>query len=173
MGGHAASGRIAKWPSVGFYDISTTRLARPCYVLIIAAYWYAWRPLPDTSGVVEATVAGRAVVSRDALGVPHIMAASLPDALFVQGYVTAQDRLFQMDALRRMAAGELAEVVGPAGLAGDREARQLRLRRIAEAYNTGLPPQDRAALAAYARGVNQFILTHRGRLAARIHPARL
>jgi penicillin amidase len=133
-------------------------------VLIIAAYWYAWRPLPETSGVVEAPVAGRAVVSRDALGVPHIMAASLPDALFVQGYVTAQDRLFQMDALRRMAAGELAEVVGPAGLAGDREARQLRLRRIAEAYNAGLPPQDRAALAAYARGVNQFILTHRDKL---------
>jgi len=86
-------------------------------VLIIAAYWYAWRPLPETSGVVEAPLAGRAVVSRDALGVPHILAASLPDALFVQGYVTAQDRLFQMDALRRMAAGELAEVVGPAGLA--------------------------------------------------------
>ncbi len=133
-------------------------------VLIIAAYWYAWRPLPETSGVVEAPVTGRAVVSRDSLGVPHIMAASLSDALFVQGYVTAQDRLFQMDALRRMAAGELAEVVGPAGLASDREARQMRLRRIAEAYNTGLPPQDRAALAAYARGVNQFILTHRGRL---------
>jgi penicillin amidase len=133
-------------------------------VLLVAAYWYAWRPLPETSGVVEAPVAGRAVVSRDSLGVPHIMAASLSDALFVQGYVTAQDRLFQMDAMRRMAAGELAEVTGPAGLAGDREARQMRLRRIAEAYNTGLPPQDRAALAAYARGVNQFILTHRGRL---------
>jgi penicillin amidase len=133
-------------------------------VLIIAAYWYAWRPLPQTSGVIEAPVAGRAVVSRDALGVPHIMAASLSDALFVQGYVTAQDRLFQMDAMRRMAAGELAEVIGPAGLAGDREARQMRLRRIAEAYSTGLPPQDRAALAAYARGVNQFILTHKGQL---------
>jgi penicillin G amidase len=133
-------------------------------VLIIAAYWYAWRPLPQTSGVVEAPVAGRAVVSRDALGVPHIMAASLSDALFVQGYVTAQDRLFQMDAMRRMAAGELAEVLGPAGLASDREARQLRLRRIGEAYSTGLPPPDRAALAAYARGVNQFILTHKGQL---------
>lgn len=133
-------------------------------VLLIAAYWYAWRPLPETSGVVEAPVEGRAVVSRDSLGVPHIMAASLPDALFVQGYVTAQDRLFQMDALRRMAAGELAEVIGPVGLASDREARQMRLRRIAEAYNIGLPPRDRAALAAYARGVNQFILTHRGQL---------
>lgn len=133
-------------------------------VLLIAAYWYAWRPLPETSGVVEAPVAGRAVVSRDSLGVPHIMAASLADALFVQGYVTAQDRLFQMDAMRRMAAGEQAEVIGPAGLASDREARQMRLRRIAEAYSTGLPPQDRTALAAYARGVNQFILTHRGRL---------
>ena len=127
-------------------------------------YWYAWRPLPRRSGRVEAPIGAGASASFDALGVPHIRAASLDDALFVQGYVTAQDRLFQMDGLRRVAAGELAEILGPAYLESDRDARRLRMRRIAEAAYSTLPPADRAAFAAYARGVNQFIATHAGDL---------
>lgn len=133
-------------------------------VLLIAAYRYVWRPLPQTSGTIDAPVSGRALVRRDSLGVPHILAAHLPDALFLQGYVTAQDRLFQMDALRRAAAGELAEVIGLAALDSDREARRMRMRRIAERYYAGLPAEDRAVLAAFARGVNFFLLTHRNRL---------
>ncbi|MFB3829276.1 MAG: penicillin acylase family protein [Bryobacteraceae bacterium] len=129
-----------------------------------AVYWYAWRPLPQVSGSVKAPVAQEVAVARDALGVPHISAASLDDALFAQGYVTAQERLWQMDALRRLAAGELAEVIGPAGLAADRDARRLRMRRIAEQVTAGLAEDDRAALAAYARGVNHFIGTHRAKL---------
>ena len=116
------------------------------------------------SGTLSAPVTARAVVSRDALGVPHILAANQSDALFLQGYVTAQDRLFQMDGMRRLAAGELAEVVGQTALESDREARRLRLGKLADAYVRKLPAQDRAALAAYARGVNFFIETHRGRL---------
>ena len=57
-------------------------------------------------------------------------------------------------------AGDLAEIVGPAALESDRESRRLRLRRIAEDAYTTLPPADRAAFAAYARGVNAFIATH-------------
>ncbi len=133
-------------------------------VFAACAYWFAWRPLPRTSGQLAAPVAARAVVSRDRLGVPHILAANLPDALFLQGYTTAQDRLFQMDVLRRLAAGELAEVVGPAGLESDRLMRRLRLARVAEDYARKLPAPDRASLAAYARGVNYFLETHRGRL---------
>lgn len=132
--------------------------------VLVCAYWFAWRPLPATSGQLGAPVTARAVVSRDALGVPHILAASQPDVLFVQGYVTAQDRLFQMDVLRRLAAGELAEVAGSAALESDRQARRLRLARIAEEYASKLPEQDRAALAAFARGVNYFLETHRSRL---------
>ena len=75
-------------------------------------YWFAWRPLPRRSGTILAQVASPVSVSFDTLGEPHIRAASLDDALFVQGYVTAQDRLWQMDGLRRYAAGDLAEVVG-------------------------------------------------------------
>jgi penicillin amidase len=81
-----------------------------------------------------------ATVERDALGVPHISAAKWEDAIFLQGYVTAQDRLWQMDALRRLAAGELSEVLGASTLEVDREARRLRLRRMAEQHVARLPP---------------------------------
>jgi penicillin amidase len=131
---------------------------------LAAAYWFAWRPLPRTSGQLAAPVAARAVASRDSLGVPHILAANLPDVLFLQGYVTAQDRLFQMDMMRRLAAGELAEIVGPPGLESDRQARRLRLSRVAEDCARQLPAPDRASLAAYARGVNFFLETHLNRL---------
>jgi penicillin amidase len=129
-------------------------------VAIGAFYWFAWRPLPVRSGTIATSVSAPANVSFDALGVPHIHAATFDDALFVQGYVTAQDRLFQMDILRRFDAGELAEVFGSAGLENDRESRRLRLRRIAEDAYTTLPASDRAAFAAYARGVNAYIADH-------------
>ncbi len=74
--------------------------------------------------------------------------------------MTAQDRLWQMDALRRYSAGDLAEILGPGLLESDRESRRLRLRRIAEQAYLQLPPGDRAAFAAYTRGVNAFIATH-------------
>jgi penicillin amidase len=127
-------------------------------------YWYAGRPLPQRSGVIVAPVAKPVSVAFDSLGVPHIHAATEEDALVVQGYVTAQDRLWQMDTVRRAAAGDLSEIVGPVALDNDREARRLGLRRAAETDYVNLPPRDRAALAAYARGVNAFIATHLGNL---------
>ena len=128
------------------------------------AYWYVWRPLAKTSGEIAAPIAAEATIERDARGVPHIAAANWEDAIFLQGYVTAQDRLWQMDALRRLASGELSEVVGAAALNSDREARALRMRRIAEAHWRTLPPADRVVLNAYARGVNYFIESHRSDL---------
>src|SRR5579883_1630126 len=85
-------------------------------LLLIAAYWFAYRPLPQTSGQIAAPISAQATIGRDSLGVPHISAASWEDAIFLQGFVTAQDRLWQMDALRRLAAGELSEIVGPPAL---------------------------------------------------------
>ena len=133
-------------------------------LVVAAAGWYAWRPLAKTSGEIAAPLSGAAAVERDARGVPHIVAATWEDAIFLQGYITAQDRLWQMDALRRLAAGELSEVVGPAALNSDREARSLRMRRVAAAHWRTLPRADRVVLNAYARGVNYFIDTHRGDL---------
>jgi penicillin G amidase len=131
--------------------------------VLAAGYWFAWRPLPVTSGTISAPIEREATVTRDSLGVPHIVAASIEDALFLQGFVTAQDRLWQMDGIRRHAAGEMAEVVGPAGLESDRTARSLRLRRIAEQHYAACNPQDRVWLAAYARGVNYAMENQRGR----------
>ncbi|MGI8988202.1 MAG: penicillin acylase family protein [Bryobacteraceae bacterium] len=131
---------------------------------LAAVYWFFWRPLPQTSGAIDAPLGRKATVVRDGLGVPHITAGSVDDALFIQGYVTAEDRMWQMDGLRRVAGGDLAEIVGPAGLEADRDSRRLRLRRIAEAAVLTLPAGDRAVLAAYVRGVNFFLETHQDRL---------
>lgn len=132
--------------------------------VVAAVVWFVWRPMPKTSGSLEAGVSAPVTVVRDDLGVPHISAASIEDALFTQGYATAQDRLWQMDAIRRLASGELSEVVGPAALESDREARSLRLRRAAEMHATTMPAADKAMLAAYARGVNDFLDRNRGNL---------
>jgi penicillin G amidase len=135
-------------------------------VLVLAiVYWFGWRSLPETSGSIKAPIGAQATIARDARGVPHITAASWEDAIFLQGYAMAQDRMWQMDALRRMAAGELAEVVGKMGLESDRDAHRWRMERVAEAQERHLLPDSRAILAAYARGINFFLETHRGRLA--------
>jgi penicillin G amidase len=131
-------------------------------LMAFAAYWYAVRPLPKTSGAITAPITGPAAIKRDARGVPHIEASSWQDAIFLQGYATAQDRLWQMDGLRRFAAGELAEVFGPSALALDERSRKMRMRAIADSYVQRLKGTDRELLVEYARGVNYFIDTHRG-----------
>jgi penicillin G amidase len=130
----------------------------------MGAYWFVYRPLAQVSGQISAPLSAGASIARDTLGIPHIVAANWEDAIFLQGYVTAQDRLWQMDALRRLAAGELSEVIGAGTLELDREARRLRMRRMAEEHVRTLPSADRAVMAAYARGVNFFIETHRDNL---------
>ncbi len=131
---------------------------------LVAVYIFVLRPLPRHTGAIEGPLAANATVRFDERGVPHIHAGSTEDALFVQGYVTAQDRLFQMDLLRRFTAGELSEVFGPLALETDRDSRRLRLRRIAEDAYATLPQADRADLAAYTRGVNQYLSSHLKRL---------
>lgn len=136
-------------------------------IALIAAgvifYWVFYRALPQTSGTIHTQVSQPVEVGRDRLGVPHIKAQTLEDAIFVQGYTVAEDRMWQMDSLRRLSAGELSEIVGAAGLESDRESRRLRLRRIAEQIYVNLAEPDKKIFAAYARGVNAFIESHRGR----------
>src|SRR5512146_265053 len=89
------------------------------------ALWFytaARGALPQLDGTIAvAGLSAPVKVVRDAQGVPHISAANLPDLLFAQGYVTAQDRLWQMDLLRRNGAGEMAEVFGPSLLQHDQQ----------------------------------------------------
>jgi penicillin G amidase len=105
-------------------------------------------------------------VERDAHGVPHIEAANQDDLFFAQGYVTAQDRLWQMDAFRRNANGNLAEILGPTLVRHDKMQRTLQLQRMAQRIYPNLPAADRARLDEYARGVNLFIQQHGDRLPA-------
>ena len=137
-------------------------IAIACILAAIGFYWVFYRALPKTSGSITTLVSQPVEVTRDDLGIPHIKAKTLEDAFFVQGYVTAEDRMFQMDAMRRLAAGELSEVLGPGLLESDRESRRLRLRRLAEQIYVSLPAADKAAMTAYARGVNAYIESHHG-----------
>lgn len=141
--------------------IINVTLAVAAALAIFAIYWYAVRPLPKTSGEIRAPIHAPAKIERDARGVPHIEAASWQDAVFLQGYVTAQDRLWQMDTLRRLGAGRLAEVFGSVALNADEHSRRMRMEQIAEAGESHLRPEDLALFAAYARGVNAFIDAHR------------
>ncbi len=96
-------------------------------------------------------------VRRDEKGMPYITAQTLQDALVAQGFVTGQDRLFQMEAARRAASGRLSEVFGDATRQMDVEARVIGFRRLAEAQVDLLAPAPRARLAAYVDGLNAVV----------------
>jgi penicillin G amidase len=135
---------------------------------VIGATWlyrFARASLPQLDGVaVVGKISAPVQVIRDAHGVPTIEAATLEDLFFAQGYVTAQDRLWQMDTMRRYAAGELAEIFGPDLVKHDRQQRILGLRLVAQRSAAALSARDRSFFEAYARGVNTFISSHNERL---------
>lgn len=129
------------------------------------AYWVAHSALPQLDGSIKVPgISARVRVVRDEQGVPTIEAATLEDLFFAQGYVTAQDRLWQMDMIRRAAAGELSEVIGSDTLKMDRGQRILGLRVAAETAAKAISPRDRPFFEAYARGVNAFLESHRNHL---------
>ncbi len=110
---------------------------------------------PMLSGTVALSGLDAAVeVTRDSFGVPTITASSRRDLALATGFVHAQDRFFQMDLLRRVAAGELAELVGAAALGVDRNHRLHRFREASERLLPAMPAGDRVLLDAYAQGVN-------------------
>ncbi len=100
-------------------------------------------------------------VTYDSLGVPNISAANIPDLFFAQGYVTAQDRLWQMDMLRRYTSGDLSVILGPEYVKYDRENRILGLNQVAQQAAAQMDAQTRAQFEAYAAGVNAYIEQHR------------
>jgi penicillin amidase len=114
--------------------------------------------LPQIDGTLHiAGLTAPVTVIRDAHGTPHITAASLDDLAFAQGFVTAQDRLWQMDMLRRHAAGDLAEILGSDFIRHDQTQRILQLRNTADATVAQMPPGEVRYLADYSSGVNAFI----------------
>ena len=142
---------------------------RGLLIAVLVGVWWlygiAHSALPQLDGRVAVPgISSKVRVVRDGQGVPTIEAATLEDLFFAQGYVTAQDRLWQMDILRRAAAGELSEVIGEDTLKMDREQRILGLRIAAEAAEKNISARDRVYVEAYARGVNAFLEAHRERL---------
>jgi penicillin amidase len=116
--------------------------------------------IPDHTTMMRLDgLTGSVEVVRDSLGIPHIRAGSLHDAFFAQGFVHAQDRLWQMEYDRRRALGRWAEVAGPSGLDHDLLMRRLCIAASAQADDAAFDDATRAMFDAYAAGVNAFIET--------------
>ena len=99
----------------------------------------------------------RVTVRRDERGIPYIEAANDDDLYFAQGYITATDRLWQMDLLRRNVRGELAEIFGEGALSEDKRHRTFGFAQVVDETAKHLPPNLNTAMTAYASGVNAFI----------------
>ncbi|MBV7571424.1 penicillin acylase family protein [Pseudomonas sp. PDM32] len=142
---------------------SLTALALLIVVLAAGAGWYLYSKQPSRQGMVELQhLQGSVTVRYDERGVPHIRADNETDLYRALGYVHAQDRLFQMEVLRRLARGELAEVLGPKLLDTDKLMRSLRIRERAETYFANLDKQSPSfiAMQAYLDGINQYQDSH-------------
>jgi penicillin G amidase len=124
-------------------------------VLVVAA-WLALRgSLPQLDGQVQTSaISATTKVARDALGTVTISGENRKDVTWTLGYVQAQERFFEMDLMRRSAAGELAELFGPAALPLDRRARVHRMRARAEATLALAPEDERQLIDTYRDGVN-------------------
>lgn len=134
-------------------------------LLATGLIWYRSASQPQLSG--KLTIAGLSApvdIVRDAEGIPHIYAQSIADAGFALGFVHAQDRLWQMEMNRRIAAGRVAEILGVNALPTDRFLRTLGIRRNAEKILANLPLESRAMLEAYSRGVNAYLANRKGPL---------
>jgi penicillin amidase len=153
-------GRIAKW-------LAASAGLSVLLGLLGAGGGFLWlrSSLPQIEGTL--TLAGLSApvqVLRDGDGLVTIRAEGEADAAFALGFVHAQDRLWQMDAMRRIVAGRLSEVTGPATLDTDRLMRTLGLYRKAEESLALMAPEIRTLMQAYSDGVNGFLETRSGAL---------
>ncbi|HEU4456201.1 MAG TPA: penicillin acylase family protein [Longimicrobium sp.] len=131
----------------------------------VASRWYVGRAEADPSrGAALAGLSAPVEVWRDSLGVPHFWAANEADLFRAVGYVHAQDRLWQMELLRRVADGRMAEILGERLVDTDRFLRTVGMSRAAAENERRLDPQVRALMQAYADGVNAWIRDHPGPL---------
>ena len=152
--------RFFRFLGIGFLALVVLAIA----VGIVGWFWLK-TSLPQTEGAVEtAAVGADTEIIRDDNGVPHIFAKSAEDAYAALGYVHAQDRLWQMETMRRLGAGRLSEIFGSATVHVDRYSRTFSLYRLAEIQVERMTDDERAVLDSYARGVNAYLETHRGAL---------
>lgn len=145
-----------------------TLLAAVVLLLVLAPlafWWFCLRPIPAMNGREQITGLDKDVVVRfDNRAVPYIEARGENDGYAAQGYLTARERMFQMDMMRRSANGQMCEVFGTNALASDRLVRTLGVRRLAFEEFQRLSPPAKQAVDAYTRGVNAYLSQHAGRL---------
>ena len=128
--------------------------------LLLVAYLYvaALRAVPPTEGTVTlAGLSAPVTIARDTHNIPTITAASEEDAYFALGYVHAQERMFQMELMRRQGQGRLSEIIGSIGLGPDRTMRTFGVYRRTQEDLKGLDAPTRTALERYAAGVNAWL----------------
>ena len=127
-------------------------------LITLGNHWLLRQPQPRYQGKLRLKGLSTSVeVFRDQWGVPHIYAGSTHDVLFAQGFVHAQERLWQMDFNRRLVAGRLSEILGPVSVSLDRWIRTLTMRHVAESEVELLDDETRSYIEAYAAGVNACI----------------
>ena len=126
-----------------------------------AGYWFITKSFPQINGTLHvAGLKSKVEVVRDPLGIPHIYADNADDLFFAEGYVQAQDRLWQMEYNRHIGHGTLSEIFGAVTIKQDRFLRTIGLGRAAEADVAAMSDADKRPLQAFSNGVNAFIDTH-------------
>jgi len=134
-------------------------------LIVSGGYLFIRQSFPKTDGTIQvAGLKSKVEIYRDRHGIPHLYADDLEDLFFAQGYVHAQDHLWQIEFNRRIGNGTLSDVLGEATLSTDRFLRTIGMRRAAEADWAVLEDKTRLALESYAAGVNAFIESHEKRL---------
>jgi penicillin G amidase len=150
--------RRRAWPLTLLYVIVVL------LAVAVLAGWLALRAsLPQLDGTRTAPLSAPVTIGRDALGVPAVQGRTRDDVAYATGFAHAQDRFFQMDLLRRVAAGEVAALIGPAALPLDRRDRPLRFREHAQAALAALPADQRQLIESYTAGVNDGLRSLRVR----------
>ncbi len=131
---------------------------------MIVGYFLITRSFPTLSGnIVLQGLKSEVTIMRDSFGVPYIDAQQDGDAFFAVGYVHAQDRLFQMELIRRAGSGRLSEIFGESTLNIDKMFRVLGFVKQSKLLLLSLDADTRSALQSYSDGVNEFIRTHKGK----------
>lgn len=151
--------RFLGWPRAArVATYATTALVIVLVVMLTTAVTLIRRPFPQTTGEADLPgLDGSVTVVRDDHGIPQLYGDSVEDLMRAQGYVHAQERFYEMDVRRHATAGRLAEMFGEAGLESDKYVRTMGWRRVAERELALVQPDTRAALEAYADGVNAYL----------------
>jgi penicillin amidase len=146
--------------SPGIFQREGLRLLVAAFLLLASCSSFFRSSVPQREGSFSVPgLTGPVEIARDTYGIPHITASNDHDLYYAQGFVHAQDRLFQMDMERRLARGELAEIYGDKALAADRLFRHLGFAARAEGLLAALPERTKRIARAYCAGVNEAMAT--------------